>query len=218
MVPVSTDTQLAELLVRAAGQPEEPADGNRERILDAALAEAALVGVPRLTVEDVVRRSGLGRMTVYRRFPRRDDLVQALVLRETQRFLAAVAAGIDRAADRRDGVAEAFVAAVTFAREHPILLRLAHGEPGAVTETLAADNATILSMGAAFIAREIHGDRPGGPSRSVRWVADVLARLFMTYLAVPPSDPDPADDTELRRFAEQVLTPMVQRVSEEDCP
>ena len=55
------------------------------------------MGLDRITVEDVVRRVGLGRMTVYRRFPRRDDLVRALVMRETQRFLAAVSAGIDRA-------------------------------------------------------------------------------------------------------------------------
>jgi TetR/AcrR family transcriptional repressor of uid operon len=215
MMP-SAGPQLAELLARAAEQPDRSAaDGNRERILDAALAEAAHVGFARLTVEDVVRRCGLGRMTVYRRFPRRDDLVRELVLRETQRFLAAVAEGIDRAKDRRDGVAEAFIASVTFAREHPILRGLAHGEPGAITETLTPHNASVLSMGAAFIAREIHGDRPGSPSRSVRWVADVLARLFLTYLAIPPTDPDPADDEELRRFAEEVLTPMVRRVSED---
>jgi TetR/AcrR family transcriptional regulator, repressor for uid operon len=28
---------------------------------------------------------------------------------------------------------------------------------------------------------------------------------------VPPNDPDVADDAELRRFAHQVLTPMVKR-------
>ena len=72
-----------------------------------------------------MRRAGLGRMTVYRRFARRDDLVRALVLRETQRFLAAVAGAIERAPDGSDGVAEAFVAAVAFVRGHPLLRRVA---------------------------------------------------------------------------------------------
>lgn len=205
------DAQFAVLVSQAAAGPAAESDGTRERILDAALAEAAAVGVDRLTVENVVRRAKLGRMTVYRRFPRREDLVNALTLREIQRFLAAVAAGIDRAATPREGVAEAFVAAVGFAREHPLLRRLALTEPGAALEAVAAGNGEILAMGAAFIAREIHGDRPGSPSRRVRWVAETFARLFVTYLGVPPTDPDTGDEAQLRAFAEQVLTPMVER-------
>ena len=202
---------LVELLGEAAGtaQPLTDDDSNRERILDAALREAAAVGIERLTVEDVVRRAGLGRMTVYRRFPRRDDLVRALVLRETQRFLAAVSAGIERASDPDDAIAESFVAALAFAREHPLLRRLAHAEPGAVTETLAADDAAILSMGSAFIAGRIHGDASGAPSRRTRRVADILARLFLTYIAIPPTDPDPASDAQLRGFAREILAPLI---------
>lgn len=186
----------------------EDADRTSQRILDAALHEAATVGLQRLTVEDVVRRAGVARMTVYRRYPRRDDLVEALVRRETQRFLAAVADGIDNSADPHDGVAEAFIAAVRFARTHPMLRRAAHTE----SALSAADNAELLDRGAAFIARHIHGDAPGQPNQPARWVADVLARLFMSYIATPPTDPDFGDDAELRRFAHDVLTPMVERV------
>ena len=45
-------------------------------------------------------------------------------------------------------------------------------------------------MGSAVIANYIHGDAPGAPSQQVRWVADVFARLFFTYLSMPPKDPD----------------------------
>ena len=54
-----------------------------------------------MTVEDVVRRARLGRMTVYRRFARREDLVEALVVRECRRFLSAVADGIAARRARR---------------------------------------------------------------------------------------------------------------------
>jgi AcrR family transcriptional regulator len=146
-------------------------------------------------------------MTVYRRYPRRDDLVEALVRRETQRFLAAVAFAIESADDPNEGVAEAFIGAVTFARKHPILRRAAHAEPAPI-----ADSVELLTMGSAFIANYIHGEAPGSPSQQVRWVADVFARLFFTYISIPPSDPDFGDDAELRRFAHEVLTPMVERV------
>ena len=202
------DAQLIEVVggASAGGNIDEAADRTSQRILDAALQEAAAVGLQRITVEDVVRRAGVSRMTAYRRYPRRDDLVEALVRRETQRFLAAVADAIDTVEDPNDGVAEAFIAAVTFAREHPMLRRAGHVEPAPI------DSAELLKMGSAFIANYIHGDAPGKPPQKVRWVADVFARLFFTYISMPPTDPDFGDDSELRRFAHEVLTPMVERV------
>ena len=202
------DAQLIEVVggASAGGNIDEAADRTSQRILDAALQEAAAVGLQRITVEDVVRRAGVSRMTAYRRYPRRDDLVEALVRRETQRFLAAVADAIDTVEDPNDGVAEAFIAAVTFAREHPMLRRAGHVEPAPI------DSAELLKMGSAFIANYIHGDASGKPPQKVRWVADVFARLFFTYISMPPTDPDFGDDSELRRFAHEVLTPMVERV------
>ncbi len=135
---------------------DEPIDRTSQRILDAALNEAAAVGLQRITVEDVVRRAGVSRMTAYRRYPRRDDLVAALVRRETQRFLGAVADAIDSVDDPQEGVAEAFIAAVSFSREHPILRRAAQNEPAPI-----ADSEELLKMGSAFIANYIHGDEPG---------------------------------------------------------
>jgi TetR/AcrR family transcriptional regulator, repressor for uid operon len=203
------DATLIEMVgeAGAAGRVDEAADRTSQRILDAALAEAAAVGLQRITVEDVVRRAGVSRMTVYRRYPRRDDLVGALVRRETQRFLAAVAVAIESVDDPNEGVGEAFIAAVTFAREHPILRRVAQAEPAPI-----ADSVELLAMGSAFIANYIHGETRGSPSQQARWVADVFARLFSTYISMPPSDPDFADDAELRRFAHEILTPMVERV------
>jgi AcrR family transcriptional regulator len=202
------DAQLIEVVggASAVGNVDEAADRTSHRILDAALQEAAAVGLQRITVEDVVRRAGVSRMTAYRRYPRRDDLVEALVRRETQRFLAAVADAIETVEDPNEGVAEAFIAAVTFAREHPMLRRAGHVEPAPI------DSAELLKMGSAFIANYIHGDAAGGPSQKVRWVADVFARLFFTYISAPPTDPDFGDNAELRRFAHEVLTPMVERV------
>ena len=202
------DAQLIEVVGGATvgGSVDDGADRTSQRILNAALHEAAAVGLQRITVEDVVRRAGVSRMTAYRRYPRRDDLVEALVRRETQRFLAAVADAIDAAGDPHEGVAEAFIAAVTFAREHPMLRRARHLEP-----TPIADSVELLTMGSAFIANYIHGESPGRPSQQVRWVADVFARLFFTYISMPPADPDFTDDAELRRFAHEVLTPMVER-------
>ena len=115
----------------------------------------------------------------------------------------AAAQGAADGARRRDFLN---IAAVSFAREHPMLRRAGQVEPAPIDHS-----AELLKMGSAFIANYIHGEAPGAPSQHVRWVADVFARLFFTYISMPPTDPDFADDAELRRFACEVLTPMVER-------
>src|SRR4029079_7047856 len=97
---------------------------------------------------------------------RRDAVVGAVGRRETQRSLGAVADAIERVEDPQEGVAEAFIAAVSFAREHPILPRAAPSEPAPI-----ADSVELLTMGSAFIANYVHGDAPGTPGQQVRWVA-----------------------------------------------
>lgn len=195
---------LAEQLERAASTTPDLSDATGQRVLDAAVQEAAAVGLRRLTVEDVVRRSQVARMTVYRRYPRRDDLVEALVARETQRFLAAVSSAIEAADDPEHGLVEAFVAAVGFARTHPMLRRTAEIDPGGILTTIAAGDAALLRIGRDFIAERLHTGRGPVPER-VTWVADAFARLFVTYVAVPP---ELAGDQDLRRFARAVLLPL----------
>lgn len=203
--------ELAGLLVRAitAEPVDEVEDPTRTRILDAALDEAAAVGLARMTVEDVVRRSGLGRMTVYRRFAKRDDVVDALVVRECRRFLDAVADGLRAGDTAEDATAAAFVAAMRFARTHPLLRRVADTDPGSVLAAAAARDRQVLGLGRDFIAAQITQSRPDADPRAVRRTADLIARLFLTYVAMPPDDPDPRDEAELRAFARDVLAPVI---------
>src|SRR5687768_16733411 len=144
---------LAPLLARAlAAKPETSTDPTTDRILDAALAEAAASGIRRLTVDEVARRARIGRMTVYRRFGQRDRLVEALAVRECRRFLADVAAAAGRLRTPQDRIAEAFAAGLRLARSHPLVSRVARSEPETISEALLADDARVLEMGRAFIA------------------------------------------------------------------
>jgi AcrR family transcriptional regulator len=65
-------------------QPRADARRNRRTVLDAAVA--LLAQRPQATMQEVADASGLGRTTVYRHFPKRQDLIDALfdeVLRES---------------------------------------------------------------------------------------------------------------------------------------
>lgn len=58
---------------------------NRTRLLDAARAAFAEHGTD-ASLEDVARRAGVGIGTLYRHFPHRDDLVEALISGEVDRL------------------------------------------------------------------------------------------------------------------------------------
>ena len=72
----------------AQRKPRADAQRNRERILQVAREAFADRGA-NVTLEDIVGLSGLGVGTLYRNFPTRDALIEAVYLSEVQRLAAA---------------------------------------------------------------------------------------------------------------------------------
>jgi AcrR family transcriptional regulator len=69
------------------------AQANRDRILEAARACFATDGVD-VPVEAIAQRAGVGMGTLYRRFPTKNDLVEAVVEDSLEAFVAAAEAGL----------------------------------------------------------------------------------------------------------------------------
>jgi AcrR family transcriptional regulator len=71
-------------------QPERPlradAARNRARVLDAALEAFAVAGLS-VPIDEIARRAGVGAGTVYRHFPAKEDLVEAVVADQMQRII-----------------------------------------------------------------------------------------------------------------------------------
>jgi AcrR family transcriptional regulator len=73
-------------------QPERPlradAARNRARVLEAALEAFAAVGLS-VPIDEIARRAGVGAGTVYRHFPAKEDLVEAVIADQMQRIIDA---------------------------------------------------------------------------------------------------------------------------------
>lgn len=69
------------------------AQANRERILEAARAVFAEEGVD-ASVEAIARRAGVGMGTLYRRFPTKHDLVEAVIAESLDAFVEAAENGL----------------------------------------------------------------------------------------------------------------------------
>jgi AcrR family transcriptional regulator len=76
---VSAETELAGRKPRADGQR------NRERLVEAAKAAFAEAG-PGVSLDEIARRAGVGIGTLYRHFPNRDAIVEAVYRREVRQL------------------------------------------------------------------------------------------------------------------------------------
>jgi AcrR family transcriptional regulator len=189
-----------------------PDDATSERVLDAALELAAASGLRHLSMEDVARRAGVGRMTVYRRFGSRSALVEALAVRECRRCLEQMDAAAAPDAPVADQVVEGFVTALRIAREHPLLNRLARVEPESVLAVLTADGGAIFAAARGFVAARLHASQRAGVlgPAAVDEAAEVLVRLAFSFVLIQDSALPLGDETALREVARRVVAPILE--------
>jgi AcrR family transcriptional regulator len=80
----------------------------RERILEAAACLFYRDGIHAVGVDTIIAESGVAKMTLYRHFPSKDDLIAAYLERSNQRFWAWLEGEMAGAADPRARLLRAF--------------------------------------------------------------------------------------------------------------
>lgn len=167
-------------------------DALGERILDAAIEAASIHGITRLSVADVAKRAGVSRPTLYKRYPSKDDLVGAAIMREAARVVEAVERAVDRV-DRSEGPKAALIAGIGTAlrvlRDHPLLDRVIRTEPETLVPALTTDDGLILSAIRPPIEAMIADRFARLDEVTSRRVADMLTRLLLSYALNAPDDP-----------------------------
>src|SRR4051794_2888328 len=206
-------TEPVALLARALDTAVEPPDDAvSERVLDAALELAAASGIRHLTMDDVARRAGVGRMTVYRRFGDKARLVEALTVREGRRCLAELDAAARPDQPIADQVAEGFVTSLRLAREHPLLNRLARIEPESVLRALTADGSALFAIARAFVAERLRESQKAGTldrKVAVEEAAELLVRISFSFALIEESALELDDEAKARDVARRLIVPML---------
>ena len=207
MPVVANAESLLSSLAPAAPAVRSPTD---ERILDAAVEELRLGGLRRLTIEAVALRAGVSRVTVHRRFDTRDRLANVALGRETQRFLATVAAADRPEASNVDRIAGNFAAAVSAARSHSLIEHWLDHDPGELLRQILADGASALDAGRDFLSAQIRehaGLDEGWSEADIDRATEVLVRLFIGLVLMPPASMEGEDQTV--EFAREAIAPVV---------
>lgn len=193
------------LLALVRGRTPTEDDGH-ERVLDGALAALLDFGIRRTSMNEIARRSGVSPATLYRWYGSKDELVSAVTVRETQRFLAEVEDGVDRSAPADEQLAEVTVIVAHRLRDQPLLRRLIETEPESILPRLTVDAGPIIDAGAAYLTGHLERLMDEGLVERFdpRPLAELLARATHSMLLTPPTGPAP-DDDQLRTAARESM-------------
>lgn len=168
-----------------------------ERILDAALAELAEHGLRRFATEDVARRAGLNRITIYRRFPSKDALLRAVILREGERLFTAVDRAIAAVDTPEERVVEGFVAGLRVVRDHAVVQRVLRNEPEVLGSLVVEHGEAVVAAATDYLL--------GFLKRPVE--VELMVRLCLSFVVIPTKRIGLDTDAKARTFARRHLAP-----------
>lgn len=206
----ATSVSASALLAEIMHSPDTDEIGIR--ILDAALAEYLDHGLRRTSVDDIARRAGIGRATIYRRFPNRDELLQAVLVREARRFFGDIAAATADLPTLAERLVEGFVVGLRTARKQPLLNRMLTIEPEASLPFLTIHGGPALAVVREFLVQQYLAS-PEAKAGTLRMnpeeVAEILVRLSISLVLTPDSCLPLGSDEEVRVTAQRYLAPLV---------
>ncbi|WP_433679674.1 TetR/AcrR family transcriptional regulator [Nocardia sp. CA-119907] len=181
-----------------------------ERLLESALSAFLDFGIKRTSMGEIARRAGISPATLYRRFESKNDLVEAVSVREAQRFVAEIDKRVQKVEGVEEQLVEIFVAVITEIAGNELLRRLLRTEPDLILPRLTTDAGPIIAVGRTYLAEKLRELRSGADDDfDFDLVAEIMARLALS-LALTPDGLIPIDDvTAGREFARRTLLPMV---------
>ena len=181
----------------------------RNTLLDGARDELQRRSWAEITMADIAAAAGVSRQTLYKEFGSRDEFAQAFVMREVDRFLAAVEVAVrEHLDDPATALSAAFDVFLTAAAEDPLVRTLLSGEEAYGLLALVTTQGEPVVAGATDTSRR--SSSPAGRRSTppdARLLAECLVRLAISYAALPagPAGMTAASVTTL-------LGPYIERV------
>lgn len=159
----------------------------RERLFEAALETVRREGVDGLTVDEVARRAGVGRATVYRHLPGgRDQLVADTVAWEVGRFLDRTTQAAEEVPGLADRLGIALLEARRAVDEHEVLQRVLAQEQDRQVVLPSLGEVLPIAIGVlrGWLVPQLAAERLR-PGLTVDDAADYVARMFVSFVGSP---------------------------------
>jgi TetR/AcrR family transcriptional regulator, repressor for uid operon len=213
---ISGPESLLERAFTDAVERADDADEITTRVLDGAYEQFCQIGIRRSTIQDVAHRAGVSRITVYRRFATKDELVEQVVRREFRRYFDQFLLDIQQARTVADRIVLGFASSLRAIRRNPLIGGLMAVEPDVLVPYLAGGDGRMLAAVQRFVAGQLRLEQRAGnvsAEVNVELVAELMARVSASFLLTPSHVVDPDDDEQMRALARQFLVPMLGQTS-----
>lgn len=180
-------------------------------ILDAAHDEFSMVGIQRTSMDAVARQAGVSRATLYRRFPTKYSLLEAVGVRAGKwggKRLARLAEG----QPPQEVVVTAFVESARMLRSVPFFRAMVDYAMSRYGQDLAREIFVREKLITYMIGNITATLRKAGatmPDEELRTVAEIQLRMVMSFVLSPSRTMDLDDDKSVRKFVSTYLSPMV---------
>jgi AcrR family transcriptional regulator len=171
-------------------------------LLDAAYDVFESCGVAGGTMREIARRAGVGRATLYRYFPGKDALLEALVLREARNLFAVLDDELGGMDDPSTLFERGLLRTLRYLRSHGLLQRVLEREPGSILPLLTVHGAPLVEAAVEFatpyIERAVKAEaiEPVDPRAAAEWGVRILLSLLLTPSVVVDLD----DEEQVKTF------------------
>lgn len=177
--------------MRDSWRSDAPAsvEAARDRLIDAAEACFARVGVEKTTLEDIATGAGVSRATVYRYFEGgRDEIILGVVLREAHKFLDGLGRRVQRESTMADAIVEGVLYTVASVRKNEHLALLFAPEVAGQTTAIAGASTALFELTFDFLRPIFDQARIDGTLREgvvAEEAAEFVLRMILSLLSVP---------------------------------
>ena len=194
-----------------SGQTPDPTGA---KILDGAMRVLGDFGVKRATVELVAKYAGVSHMTIYRRWPSKNDLLRAAVVGELSSTIdAAFARSGAEDLPFADRALDAFTEIVCTVQNHPLVIRELDPESGEPMPPGASS--AVMETSVPLVAgrlRDLAADADGAPA-DLEAFTDVFVRLAHSLVTVKNPDQPLITRAQVQAYADDCLGPYFQALA-----
>jgi AcrR family transcriptional regulator len=177
-----------------------PADDVRDRILDAATQCLLESGLDARLHAAIAERAGLSRPTLYKYVGDQSAILDAVRDREFEAFFTAAVPLLSSMDDLRDGLVDAVVFVVGYARQHLLLQKALREHPELILPALTTESGPLVDRIHGMFAEQLERalaavDADLDTRVVIEWVYRIIVSLITT-----PSGPHTETPEQLREY------------------
>jgi AcrR family transcriptional regulator len=182
---------------RARGRPiggGQTTDQARQTLMDAAERLFVGRGYRDSTMQDIAGEAGYSRRAIYRHFPTRRHLLEAMVQRTTQRYISTIPQRVPDGTDLAYLMIEGLVIVATELTQDPLLRTIAEQTPDGTVASLIANDSSLTQLVHSTFEAMAAGetDTPLRPGVHPHDLAQfVIATALALLLGIVPGVGDP---------------------------